>query len=61
MNKFKVGDVVWWSSNKEKVEISHIRLNGARIYIKSLLDGTWVLYPKAIKPIRRAYAILGDA
>lgn len=53
MNEFKVGDVAWWPSNKEKVEISHIRLNGTRIYIRSIIDGTWVLYPKSVKPIRR--------
>lgn len=54
MNDYKVGDRVYWKSEKEKVEINHIRRdrdNRLVVYVKSKKDGLWSVYYEAIKPI----------
>lgn len=58
MNKFKVGDVVWWCGGKFK--IINIHSYGFNDFKLSGSDGcNWFVNENLVKPIQREYAILG--
>lgn len=63
MNKFKVGDVVWWAECGMKLTISRINNFKSHPYSCTDSDGNnWNWFDQSeLKPIRKEYAILGDA
>jgi hypothetical protein len=63
MNKFKVGDVVWLSSQGKKLRVRRIDWLKTRPYFCTnnyLIVENWGYYKESeLKPIKREYAILG--
>lgn len=63
MNKFKVGDVVWWYGHKVKIvkTIGRHYAYGGEIFLVSFGFIASTAKNIELKPIKREYAILGDA
>lgn len=55
MNKFKVGDVVWWLG--QKFEIEHVFKSGLLL----LRHYGYGVKSNEVKPIIRSYATLGES
>lgn len=57
MNKFNVGDVVWFLGGKWRVKA----IVCSRIYIRNKSDNLKIPRVDDVKPIIRAYATLGES